>query len=322
MDALSEAMRAVHVSGALFFTGEFSAPWRFATPGQDQVRAVVSPDSERLVLFHLVTEGRAIARAAGHEDVALEAGDIVVFPHGDAHEMWQGRTSRLFPGARLLPALERGELATEAWGGDGPVTRIVCGYLGCERHAEGLFLSGLPAIVKVNVRDSRAGAWVESAIRHCAGERERRRPGRLAVLAKLAEALFVEMLCRYMERMPAGRTGWLAGARDARVGRALALLHRNPARAWTLADLARDSGTSRSVLAERFEQLLGESPLAYLARWRLQLGARRLLATHDKVLKIAQDVGYESESAFSRAFRRAFGVPPGRYRTLRGRPPA
>lgn len=317
MDALSEAMRAVRVTGALFFSGEFSAPWRFATPSQDEIRPAISPDSERLVLFHLVTEGRASACVDGHEEIVLEAGDIVVFPHGDAHRMWQGRTSRLFPGARLLPTLAQGGLAAEKWGGGGAVTRIVCGYLGCERHAENLFLSGLPAMFKANVRNGSAGAWVEGAIRHCVQGPEPRPPGGLAVLAKLAEALFVETLCRYMDELPPGRTGWLAGARDARVGRALALLHRDPARAWTLPDLAGECGASRTVLAERFAELMGESPLAYLARWRLQLGARRLLTTNGKVLQIAGEVGYESEAAFSRAFKREFGVPPGRYRRER-----
>jgi AraC-like DNA-binding protein len=317
MDALSEAMRAVRVTGALFFNGEFAAPWRFATPAQDQLGPQISPDSERLILFHLVTEGQAVARTAGHDEVSLAPGDIVVFPHGDAHEMWQGRTSRLFPGARMLPKLTKGELVAEKWGGDGPVTRIICGYLGCERHAESLFLSGLPAILKTNVRSSPADAWVESAIRHCASEPEVQQAGRLAVLAKLAEALFVETLCRYMDELPPERTGWLAGARDARVGRALALLHREPARAWTLPDLARASGASRTVLADRFAQLMGESPLAYLARWRLQLGARLLLTTNRKVLRVAYDVGYESEAAFSRAFKRVFGAPPARYRRER-----
>jgi AraC-like DNA-binding protein len=324
MDALSEAMRAVRITGALFFNGEFAAPWRFATPAQDQIRPVISPDSERLVLFHLVTEGHASALTAGHDEVSLEAGDMVVFPHGDAHEMWHGKTSRLFPGTRLLPKLARGELAAEKWGGDGPVTRIICGYLGCERHAEDLFLSGLPAILKTNVRSSPASAWVESAIRHGVNAPDSQRAGRLAVLAKLAEALFVETLCRYMDELPPERTGWLAGARDAKVGRALALLHRDPARAWTLPDLARASGTSRTVLTDRFAQLIGESPLAYLARWRLHLGARRLLTTNWKVLRVAQDVGYESEAAFSRAFRRTFGAPPGQYRRERKveQPPA
>jgi AraC-like DNA-binding protein len=317
MDALSEAIRAVRLTSALFFNGEFSAPWRFATPSQDKIAPIVSPESERLVLFHLVTDGEATARTAGHDDVALTAGDIVVFPRGDAHEMWNGRTSRLFPGARLSSKLAKGELAAEKWGGSGRVTRIICGYLGCERHADSSFLSGLPPIFRVNVRSSPAGAWIESAIRSGVSEIESQRAGRLAVLAKLAETLFVETLCRYMDELPPERTGWLATARDAKVGQALALLHRDPARAWTLPDLARESGTSRTVLADRFGALMGESPLAYLARWRLQLAARRLTTTDRKVLQVAYDVGYESEAAFSRAFRRVFGMPPARYRRER-----
>lgn len=317
MDALSEALRVVRITSALFFNGEFAAPWRFATPPQDKVAPVVSPESEHLVLFHLVTDGSATARTADHDEVALTAGDIVAFPHGHAHELWNGRTSELFPGARLLPKLKNGELATEKWGGDGPVTRIVCGYFGCERHAEQLFLHGLPAVLKLNVRCDPAGAWIESAIRHAVSEIEAQRPGRMAVLSKLAEALFMETLCRYMDALPPEQTGWLAAARHPKVGQALALLHRDPARAWTLPDLAEASGMSRTVLAERFVYLLGEPPLAYLARWRLQLGARRLLTTDHKVLQVAYDVGYESEAAFSRAFRRAFGVPPARYRRER-----
>jgi AraC-like DNA-binding protein len=317
MDALSEAMRAVRLTSALFFNGEFSAPWRFSTPSQDKLVPTLSPGSERLVLFHLVTDGDATARARGHDDVALSAGEIVVFPKGDAHELWNGRTARLFPGARLLPKLARGELAEEKWGGSGAVTRIICGYLGCERHAENSFLGGLPPIFKVNVRGSPAGGWIESAIRSGVTGVDSNRAGRLAVLGKLAETLFVETLCRYMDELPAERTGWLAAARDPKIGQALAFLHREPARAWTLPELARASGTSRTVLAERFVQLMGESPLAYLARWRLQLAARQLMATERKVLQVAHEVGYESEAAFSRAFRREFGMPPARYRRER-----
>jgi len=228
--------------------------------------------------------------------------------------MWNGKSTRVFPSARLLPKLAKRELAAEKWGGGGVVTRIICGYLGCERHAESSFLSGLPPLFKVNVRESLTGGWIESAIRNGVSDVELHRAGRSAVLGKLAETLFVETLCRYMEELPAQRTGWLATARDPKVGTALAHLHRDPARAWTLPDLARASGASRTVLADRFTQLMGESPLAYLARWRLQLAARRLLTTDRRVLQVAADVGYESEAAFNRAFKREFGMPPARYR--------
>jgi AraC-like DNA-binding protein len=322
MDALSDVLRAVRVTSALFFFGEFSAPWRFATPSQEKVAPLLSPESQHLVLFHLVTHGRATARVGGHADVTLTSGDIVVFPHGDAHEVWNGHDAKLFPSARLLPKLTRGELATEKWGGGGPVTRMICGYFGCERRAENLFLKGLPPVFKINVRTGSTGAWIESAIRHSVSENELERPGRLAVLSRLAESLFMDTLCRYMEELPPERTGWLAAARDPKVGEALAHLHRDPAHPWTLQNLARASGTSRTVLAQRFTQLMGESPLAYLARWRLEAGARLLLTTNRKVLHVAGDVGYESEAAFNRAFKRAFGVPPAQYRrerTGRGR---
>jgi AraC-like DNA-binding protein len=314
MDALSEALRAVQVTSALFFSGEFSAPWRFVTAAQQKIAPTLSPGSEHLVLFHLVTEGQATARTEGCDDIALRAGEIVVLPNGDRHELWAGQGAKLFPSTRLAPKLSRGELAQEKWGGGGQVTRIVCGYLGCELQAKRLFLSGLPAMFKVNVRGGTTGPWIENAIRHLVGGAEAQRPGRPVVTAKLAESLFMETLCRYMDELPPERSGWLAGARDPVVGQALAQIHRDPARAWTLQDLARATSSSRTVLTERFTRLLGEPPATYLARWRLQLGARLLLTTDSKVLRVASDVGYESEAAFNRAFKNAFGVPPARYR--------
>ena len=216
-----------------------------------------------------------------------------------------------------MPKLSKGELAAEKWGGSG---RCNADHLRISRlraSRRELVPERFAADIQSQLRNSPAGAWIESAIRNGVSEIESKRAGRLAVLAKLAETLFVETLCRYMDELPSERTGWLATARDPKVGQALALLHRHPARAWTLPDLARESGTSRTVLAERFVQLMGESPLAYLARWRLQLAERRLMTTDRKVLQVAYDVGYESEAAFSRAFRRAFGMPPARYRRER-----
>ena len=314
MDALSEALHSVQVTSALFFNGEFSAPWRFATPAQAKLKPTLSPESEHLVVFHLITDGKATARTDGHDALPLSSGELVIFPHGDAHEMSNGKGAKLFPSARLGPSISRGELAHEKWGGGGATTGIVCGYFGCERRAGDLFLKGLPALFKVSVREGPSGSWIENAIRHSLGEVEAQRPGRMAVLSKLAESLFVDALCRYMDELPLDRTGWLAGARDASVGRALAHLHRDPARAWTLQNLARESGVSRTVLAERFIQFLGEPPLTYLAKWRLQMAARLLRTTNRRMLEVAGDVGYESEAAFNRAFKRAFGTPPARYR--------
>jgi AraC-like DNA-binding protein len=314
MDALSEALRGVRITGALFFNAEYGAPWGFASPPSASVAPLLAPGTEHLVFFHLLTEGQAKASVHGHDGVTLEAGDIVVFPHGDAHSLWNGRVHELHVRTDLLAKLLTGSLVSERGGGRGAVTRFVCGYFGCERYAERLFLAGLPPVFKVHIRGDPAGAWIESSICHSVNEIAAGRAGRLALLAKLSEALFMETLCRYMDELPPERAGWLAAARDEVAGRALATIHRDPARAWTLPELARDVGASRTVLVERFTRLLGEPPLAYLARWRLQLAARLLEATDHKVLQVAQEVGYGSEPAFNRAFKRTFEVPPAQYR--------
>jgi AraC-like DNA-binding protein len=249
--------------------------------------------------------------------VALEAGDIAVLPGGAAHELWNGRVSQLIDSAELLPKLLTGAILSERGGGGGRVTRFICGYIGCDRQATRLFLAGLPPLFKVNIRRHASGEWIESAIRHLASERESARAGRRALLATLAEALFIETLRQYMADLPRQRTGWLAAARDPAVGRALGAIHREPAQPWTVASLAEHAGMSRSVFAERFTRLLGESPLTYVARCRMQLGARLLETTDDTVLQVALNAGYESEAAFNRAFKREFDPPPARYRTQR-----
>lgn len=317
MDALSEALRDMRVTGALIFNAEYGAPWGFASPASHTYAQLLAPGTEHLVLFHLVTAGKATASVAGYGEVRLAPGEIVVFPHGDAHTMGNGSVRELSDASSILPKVLTGSLSLERGGGGGTVTTFVCGYFGCERYAERLFLAGLPPLFKVNVRADAAGRWLEESIRHAVADSEVGRAGRAAVLAKLSEALFIEGLSRYMDELPPEQTGWLVAARDEVAGNALACLHRDPARPWTLADLAQEAGTSRTVLTERFTHLLGEPPLAYLARWQLQLAARLLETTDQKVLRVAFDVGYESEAAFNRAFKRSFDVPPAQYRRLR-----
>ena len=317
MDALSEALRGVRANGALFFNAEFSAPWGFSSPRSSTFAPILSPGSEHLVIFHLVTEGSATVRVEGQPDLKLGPGDVVIVPHGDAHEVYRGRFVQHFDGSRVLSKVLAGSLELERGGGGGALTKFVCGYIACERSAERIFLAGLPALFKVDLRADPSGAWIESSILHGISALESGRPGRVALLSKLAEALFVEALCICMDKLPVDRVGWLAAARDATVGRALALMHREPARAWTLATLAKEAGASRTILAERFTRFLGEPPFTYLARWRLQLAARLLETTDDNVLQIALAVGYESEAAFNRAFKREFDLPPARYRRSR-----
>ena len=316
-DPLSDALRSVRLSGAIFLDAELSAPWGFASPPASAGAPLVAPSAEHMILFHLLVEGEATARIPGKGSVALEAGEIAVLPRGEAHEIWNGRVAKLTDGSTLLPKILDGAVASERGGGGGRITKFICGYIACERQAMRLFLAGLPSLFKVNIRRGASGEWIESTIRHLASEREPAYAGRRALLAKLAEALFIETLRCYMAELPRQRTGWLAAARDSAVGCALGAIHRDPAHAWTVASLAEQAGVSRTVFAERFTRLLGEPPLIYVSRCRMQLGARLLETTDDTVLQVALNAGYESEAAFSRAFKREFDLPPARYRMHR-----
>ena len=314
MDALSAALGSVRMTGAIFFAAEFSAPWGFAAPHARQTAPVLAPGTERLINYHLVIDGKAWVQIPDEPDLLVQAGEIVIIPHGDAHVFCNGSPNTMLDGAMALREHKIGQLSSLRWGGGGETTRFVCGFLGCERHADRLFLAGLPKTIKVDIRGDATGAWLENSIRHLVADTVPGEPGSEILLSKMAEALIIETLRRYMKTLPADQIGWLAGARDQVVGAALAQLHQRPSDPWTLPLLAEASGSSRSVLAERFERLLGEPPLAYLARWRMQLAARKLETTRASVLQIALDVGYESEAAFCRAFRRQFDSPPAKYR--------
>ena len=214
----------------------------------------------------------------------------------------------------ILRKVQARDLTAMRAGGGGDVTRFVCGYMECDPLLCRPILHSLPPAFKVNLRTDRSGHWLENSILHLVEEAASGRAGSEAMLAKLSEALFVDTLRRYIAGLPEQETGWLGGARDPVIGRSLTLLHRKVQHPWTIAELAREVGLSRSALVERFTRYLSEPPMAYLMRWRLQLAARALTATSRGVAAIAFDVGYESESAFNRAFKREFGSPPARYR--------
>jgi len=318
MDVLSEVLKAVRLDGALFHNAEFSAPWCVHQAASCTVASYISPTSKHVIIYHLVTEGRGYARLEEDErSVPLIAGDIVIFPHGDPHILGNGSPVKPKP-VDYQEALQRmfsEGLKVSRLGGGGEITKFICGYLSCEPELSGVFLGGLPSIMKVNIRDDESGQWLENSIRYSVGHADASSPGNQTVLAKLSEVLFVETLRRYIALLPREQTGWLAGVRNREVGKVLALLHRQPANPWTIATLAKEVGVSRSVLTDRFRSYLSETPIAYLTRWRLRLGAQMLKSTNSAVAQIAADVGYESEPAFNRAFKREFGLPPARFRT-------
>jgi AraC-like DNA-binding protein len=244
----------------------------------------------------------------------LREGDIVIFPHGDTHLLESGPAPKTVDGESVLQEIFAGGLKLARMGGGGEITRFVCGFMVCEPRLSQVFLAGLPPVFKVNIRDDETGRWLEESVQHSIAAAGSNHAGGEAVLAKLCEMLFVETLRRYIVQLPERQTGWLAGARDREIGKALSLMHRRPAEPWTIATLAAEVGLSRSVLAQRFREFLGEPPLTYLTRWRLQMGAQMLSSTSYSVAEIASEVGYESEPAFNRAFKREFGNPPARYR--------
>lgn len=318
MDALSTMLRTVHLEDALFCNSTFTAPWRVRSPRAPELAPLFSNEQRHVIVYHLVTEGQAYACLEDGACIQLGPGDIVVFPHGDAHAIGNGRAD--IPAADTRQVVERLRADRDAKlppaGGGGEVTRLVCGFLLSDPQLSPAFLGALPPMFKVNVCCGSEPGWVEDSIHYAVEKAAADAAGSAIVVAKLSEALFVETLRRYLEEQPPAQAGWLAGANDPEVGKALVALHRKPAEPWTIARLARQVGVSRSVLAERFRQFLGVPPMAYLAQARMQLGAQLLTSTRQTVAQIAAQVGYESEAAFNRAFKRTFGAPPARFRTM------
>lgn len=315
MDALSEVLRVLHLNTGIFLEAEFTAPWCVESAAGSADLQHVLPDAEHVAIYHLVTEGRCHARLDGTRDhVPLETGDLVLFPHADGHVLGSQLGMAAVSSTSLVEPGPQGGLMQIRHGGGGDITRLICGFLACDKRLCRPLLDALPRIIRVTLSDDPSTQWMVGAIRHGASETHSPQPGTAAVMGRLAELLFVEALRKYIKTLPEDQLGWLAGLRDPFVGRALAHLHARPAHAWEVEELAREAGLSRSALADRFVALIGEPPMQYLARWRLALAAQALSKTNDAVARVASDVGYESEAAFNRAFKREYGQPPAQWR--------
>ncbi|SRR6266702_2604975 len=315
MDVLSEVLRVVKMESAFFFNAEFTQPWCLRSPASCKYAEHITNNSGHIIIYHLLIEGHAAARL-GNTRIPLTAGDIVIFPHGAEHFLENGKAPEINAERELPRIFAEGLKLSKMGGGGGEITKFVCGFMVCESKLSQVFLAGLPEVFKINIREDQSGQWLENSIRYAIAAASATGDGGNAVVAKLCETLFIETLRRYIVQLPDRQAGWLAGARDPEIGKVLALIHRQPEAPWTIEKLASEAGLSRSVLAERFRQYLGEPPVAYLTRWRLQLGAQMLSTTSYSVAQIASEVGYDSEQAFNRAFKRQFEHPPARYRGI------
>jgi AraC-like DNA-binding protein len=332
-DTLSDLLRAVRLKGAIFFYVEGADPWVAEAPPSSELVPAILPGVDHLMEFHGVARGSCWAAIVGEDPVRLDEGDLVIFPQGDSHVLSSAPGLRardpdpsvfFAPRPPQLPfALSvdgEGTATALLDGGGAERTTIVCGFLGCDARPFNPLLASLPRVFRMPGVARAGGSWIGSLLGSVVEESSRRRPGGEAVLERMSEMLFVEVLRRYLDTLPPEQTGWLAGMRDPAVGRALALIHERPSEAWTLERLGEAAALSRSTLHERFVHFIGQPPMQYLAQWRMQLAAGALRDTDAKVIDIALDVGYESEAAFSRAFRRAVGESPAAWRRTRRGP--
>ncbi|MPZ38918.1 MAG: helix-turn-helix domain-containing protein [Rhizobiales bacterium] len=312
-DALSQMLRAVRLTGSVFFGGYFTAPFGVISPKHwDESTALAR--LRHISVFHLIAAGRCTFEHANGERREIMAGDILLLPFAGEHRFWNGTPPEFaFAPDIVRPGPIEG-VDTLNYGGGGEETRIICGYLESSEFLFTPVFRTLPQMLVEKTSNEKVGALMASTVREIASLVEAATPGTQTILGRMMELLFVEVLRRHVSRLPSGSKGWFAALNDPIVGRALALVHADPARKWTADDLARAAGSSRTVLAERFNALLGRPPIDYVTSWRIQLAADRLRHGTDTIAGIAADVGYESEAAFSRAFKRETGLTPGRWR--------
>jgi AraC family transcriptional regulator, alkane utilization regulator len=315
-DILPEALASLHLSGALFLRGEFSSPWALESSQSDALARALVPGSRRVILFHVVLGGQFVVSLDGVEE-RLGPGDVAILPYANRHVLRSPAESRPVPLAKLLPPHPWTRLPALRHGGGGAITSIACGYLYSDDLHLSPVLAAMPPLIVVRPEQRAFRDWLTTNVRFALAETEAR-PGACDLLMRrLPELLFVKCLDAHARRHGAASAGWLAAAADPILGRALAEMHRYPAKPWTLQKLARTCATSRSVLDERFYRLLGCPPMRYLTFWRLQLAARRLRTSADSVAQIAGGVGYGAVASFSRAFKRHTGVSPQEWRSRR-----
>jgi AraC-like DNA-binding protein len=315
-DPLSDLLKTVRLTGAVFFEIVAEDPWAVGSPVREHILPKILPGADHLIAYHVVTTGRCFATAVGGHAIPLEAGQVVVFTNGQPHIMSSGPNMPADP--PMPDVLEVAASGSKPFcinfGSGAPSVRLVCGYLACDARPYNPLIENLPPVITAGDPRNSGEGLIAQFVRFAVAEAADRHAGSESVLTKLSELMFIDVLRRYLEKLPAEQAGWLAGLRDPLVGKALSLMHAKPAYDWTLDELAKQAGLSRSVLAERFMQFVGIPPMQYLAKWRMQIAAELLTGSNVNVGTIAAQIGYESEAAFSRAFKKMIGVPPSAWR--------
>jgi AraC-like DNA-binding protein len=319
-DPLSDVLRMVKLTGALFFVVDAKSPWGVNIPRAETFAPIILPQARHIVSYHIVLEGVGWAKIPGRDPVQFAAGDVIVFPHADAYAMVSAPEQAGEPDTAgaldffLEMAAGRLPFVVTEGGGGNETAKFVCGFLGCDVRPFNPLLGALPQLLHIKRPGHDQGDLLDKLIELTLAQAEDRRLGGQGIRLGLSELMFVEVVRRYLSALSVGQTGWIAGLRDPGIGRVLALLHENPADHWSVEKLAKEAGMSRSVLAERFADLVGMPPLHYLTSWRMQLAARQLSDGTGKVAAIGRNVGYESEAAFSRGFKKFTGLSPAGWR--------
>ncbi len=327
-DILSDVLRSVRLRGALYFQVGARDAWAAEAPPAREIAAAVMPETEHVMEYHIVTMGSCWGAIVGEAPVRLHPGDILVFAHGDPHVISSapGMRAPMEPAFFFGPRTEQLPFALVFDGIDGPrpatpgenyPTTLVCGFLGCDLRPFNPLIAALPRMLHLPAAEGQG--WIGHFIEQAAAESLEKRPGGEAMLERMSEMMFIDAVRRYVGLLPPDSSGWLAGLRDRFVGKALKLLHEHPEAAWSIDELGRMVGLSRSSLHERFMALIGQPPMQYLTNWRMQLAAQLLRGGDATVASVALEVGYDSEAAFSRAFKRLVGMPPSAWRKQRGK---
>jgi AraC-like DNA-binding protein len=316
LDPFSDVLRVIRLAGGVFLEAELTAPWCISgkLSADDCSPFLVTP--RHVIASHFVAAGRMQLQIDGGDAIDVRASELVLLPHNDAHIFGSDLSAAVMPARQIIRPPPGGGISRISYGGGGEVTQLLCGFLGSETSFSPL-LASLPPVLKLDVRATPSGAWIESSFRFAVSEIAAGRIGSTTIITKLSELLFVEAVSQFVATLPTERRGWLAGLRDPQIGRALAVMHARPTEVWTAEALALEVGMSRSVFAERFTSLVGQPPMHYLTFWRMHVAAQLLREGHGSVAQVGFEVGYESEAAFSRAFKRQFGASPGTWRRRR-----